>query len=145
MHVLEKCLYILQEVKSTIYFRQFIHPPFLRSRGSGTSFAFTTYIIVSARFCDVTFLDNFYFVSFFYHLFIWGRQREIRLATLSKSYLYKLYFHIFFLVYWSSLFHICLYFLTQIKHPKLFLKHNVWREKRAHCIACNNIWIWVVK
>ena len=29
LHVLEKCLYVLQEVKSIIYFRQFIHPPSL--------------------------------------------------------------------------------------------------------------------
>ena len=26
-----------------------------------------------------------------------------------------------------------------MKHPKLFLKHNFWREKRAHCIAYNKI------
>ena len=26
LHVLEKCLYVLQEVRSIIYFRQFIHP-----------------------------------------------------------------------------------------------------------------------
>ena len=35
LHVLEKCLYVLQEVRSMIYFR---------SRGSGTSFAFTSYL-----------------------------------------------------------------------------------------------------
>ena len=29
LHVLEKCLYVLPEVKSIIYFRQFIHPPSL--------------------------------------------------------------------------------------------------------------------
>ena len=29
LHVLEKCLYVLQEVRSIICFRQFIHPPFL--------------------------------------------------------------------------------------------------------------------
>ena len=29
LHVLEKCLYVLQEVRSIIYFRQFIHPPSL--------------------------------------------------------------------------------------------------------------------
>ena len=141
LHVLEKCLYVLQEVRSIIYFWQFIHPLFLRSRGNGTSFAFTTYITVLAIFCEVTFLDNFYFVSFFYRLFIWQCQRKIRLVTLSKSYLYKLFFQSFFLVYWASFFHICLYFWTQIKHPKLFLKHNVWRWKTAHCIAYNNIWI----
>ena len=44
-----------------------------------------------------------------------------------------------FLVYWASFFHICLYFWTQIKHPKLFLKHNVSHEKRVHYIAYNNI------
>ena len=73
LHVLEKRLYVLQEVRSFIYFPQFIHPLSLRSRGNGTSFAFTSYIIVSAKFCNVTFLNNFYFVSFFYHLFICRR------------------------------------------------------------------------
>ena len=29
LHVLEKCLYVLQEVRSIIYFRQFINPPSL--------------------------------------------------------------------------------------------------------------------
>ena len=92
LHVLEKCLYVLQEVRSIIYFRQFIHPLSLRSRGNGTSFAFTSYIIVSAKFCYVTFLNNFYFVLLFYHFFICRRQRKIRLVTLSKSYLYKFFF-----------------------------------------------------
>ena len=32
LHVLEKCLYVLQEVRSIIYFWQFIHPLSLRSR-----------------------------------------------------------------------------------------------------------------
>ena len=81
LHVLEKCLYVLQKVRSIIYFWQFIHPLLLRSRGNGTSFAFTSYIIESAKFCDVTFLDNFYFVLFFYHFFICRRQRKIRLVT----------------------------------------------------------------
>ena len=103
LHVLQKCLHVLQEVRSITYFRQFIHPLFLRSRGNGTSFAFTSYIIVSAKFCDVTFLNNFYFVSFFlFHLFICRRQRKIRLVTLSKSYLYKIFFQSFFLIYWAS-------------------------------------------
>ena len=91
LHVLEKCLYVRQEVKSVIYFCQFIHSLSLRSRGNETSFAFTSYIIVSAKFCNVTFLNNFYFVSFFYRLFICltkiiRRQRKIRLVTLSKRY-----------------------------------------------------------
>ena len=116
MHVLEKCLYVLQEVTSIIYFWQFIHPLSLHSPGKWTSFAFRSYIIESTKFCNATFLNNFYFVSFFYHLFICWHQRKIRLATLSKSY--------FFLVYWASFFHICLYFWTQIKHQKLFLKRN---------------------
>ena len=58
LHVLEKCLYVLQEIRSTINFRQFGHPLFLRSRDNGTSFPFTSYIIVSAKFCDITFLNN---------------------------------------------------------------------------------------
>ena len=60
LHVPEKCLYILQEVKSIIYFRQFIHPLFLCSHSNGTNFAFTSNIIVSTKFCDITFLNNFY-------------------------------------------------------------------------------------
>ena len=51
LHVLEKGLYVLQEVRSII-----IHPLSLRSRGNETSFAFTYYIIVSGKFCNVTFL-----------------------------------------------------------------------------------------
>ena len=93
LHVLGKSdLYVLQEVRSIIYVRQFIHPLSLRSRSNGTSFAFTSYIIVSAKFCNVTFLNNFHFVSVFYHLFISRRQRKIRLVTLRKSYLYKFFF-----------------------------------------------------
>ena len=92
LHVLEKCLYVLQEVRSIIYLWQFIHPLSLCSRGNGTSFAFTSYIIELAKFCNVTFLNNFYFFSFFYHLFICRLQRKIRLVTLSKSYLYKIFF-----------------------------------------------------
>ena len=47
LHVLEKHLYLLQEVRSIIYFSQFIHPLSLCSCGNGTSFAFTSYILVS--------------------------------------------------------------------------------------------------
>ena len=54
LHVLQRCLYVLQKVRSITYFRQFIHPLSLRLRGSGTSFAFTSYIILSAKFYDVT-------------------------------------------------------------------------------------------
>ena len=82
LHVLEKCLYVLQKVRSIIYFWQFIQPLSLRLHGNGTSFAFTSYIILSAKFYDVTFLNNFYFVSFFYHFFIYWRQRKIKLVTL---------------------------------------------------------------
>ena len=91
MHVLENCLYVLQEVRSIIYFRQFIHVFSLCSCVNGTSFAFRSHIIVSPKFCNVTFL-NVYFVSFFYHLLIYRRQRKIRLVALSKSYLYKFFF-----------------------------------------------------
>ena len=34
LHVLEKCLYVLQEVSSIVYFLQFIHPLSLHSRGN---------------------------------------------------------------------------------------------------------------
>ena len=70
LHMLEKCLYVLQEVRSIIYVWQFIQPLSLRSRGNGTNFAFTSYFLVLAKFCNVTFLNNFCFVSFFYHLLI---------------------------------------------------------------------------
>ena len=43
LHVLEKHLYVLREVRSIIYFWQFIHPLSLHSHGNGTSFAFTSY------------------------------------------------------------------------------------------------------
>ena len=42
LHVLEKCLHVLQKVGSITYFWQFIYPLSLRSRGNGTSFAFTS-------------------------------------------------------------------------------------------------------
>ena len=92
LHILEKCLYMLQEVRSIIHFQQLIHLLSLHSHGNGTSFAFMSYIIVSTKFCDATFLNNFYFVLFFYHFFNCQRQRKIRLVTLSKSYLYKFFF-----------------------------------------------------
>ena len=60
--MLEKGLYVLQEVRSTIYVWQFIHPLSLCSCGNGTSFAFTSYIIVSAKSYDTTFLNNFFFI-----------------------------------------------------------------------------------
>ena len=56
LHVLEKCLYELQEVRSMIYFRQFIHPLSLHWHGNGTSFASRSYIIISTKFCKVTVL-----------------------------------------------------------------------------------------
>ena len=156
LRVLKKCLYKFYKqillararevsacaTKSQIYyiFQQFIHPFSLCSCGNGTSFAFTSYITVSVKFDDIVFLNNFYFGSFFHH-YHFGK--KIRLVTLSKSYLYNFFFQSFLLVYWASFFHVCLYFWTQIKHLKLFLRHNVWREKRTYYIAYNNIWIWV--
>ena len=47
LHVLEEPRYVLQEVRLIIYFWQFIHPLSLCSCGNGTSFAFTSYILVS--------------------------------------------------------------------------------------------------
>ena len=61
----QKCLHMLQEVRSIIYFRQFIHTLSLRSCGNGTSFPFMLYIIISAKFCDVTFLTT----SILFHSF----------------------------------------------------------------------------
>ena len=37
LHMLQKCLYVLEEVRSIIYFRQFIHPLSLRSRSNEVS------------------------------------------------------------------------------------------------------------
>ena len=51
LHVLYKCLYVLQKVRSIIYFRQFIHPPSLK-------------------------LLN----SFFHHIFFWSRTRRYRIS-----------------------------------------------------------------
>ena len=55
-------------------------------------FTFTSYIIISAKFWNVTLLNNFYFITFLYHLFICWSQRKKRLVTLSKSHLYKFLF-----------------------------------------------------
>ena len=87
LYVLEKCLYVLQAVRSIRYFQQFIHSLSLCSHGSGTSFAFMSYVIVSAKFCNVTFLSGFYFVLFFNHLSICRHQRKKNF-----SYLYKFFF-----------------------------------------------------
>ena len=96
LHVLKKYLYVPQKVRSITN----IHPLSLRSHSNGTSFAFILYIIISVKFCDITFLNNFYFyfVSFFYHLIICQHQRKKKLVTLSKSYLYKFFFWNFFLL-----------------------------------------------
>ena len=126
LYMLEKCLYMLQEVRSIIYFQQFIYPLPLHSQDNGTSFAFTSYIIILAKFCDITCLNNFYFVSFFYHLFICQHQRKIRLVTFSKSYLYKLS-----LVYWASFF-----LLNSNKALKIIFKTQclTWEKSTLHCI-----------
>ena len=80
LHVLEKRLHVLQEVRSIIYFWQFIHPLSLRSHGNGTSFAFTSYILVLRKFCNVTSLN------------ICSSAGTIMSQTLRKSYLYKFFF-----------------------------------------------------
>ena len=96
LHVLEKCLYVLQEVRSVIYFWQFIHPLSSFTWQYGTSFALSSDIIISAKFCNILFLNNFYIVSFFYYLLIYCHQRKIRLMTLSESCFYKFFFWSFF-------------------------------------------------
>ena len=58
--MLENCLYVLQDIRSIIYVPQFIHLLSLCSRGNGTSFAFTSHIIISAKFWNVTFLNNLF-------------------------------------------------------------------------------------
>ena len=90
LHVLEKCLYMLQEVRSIIYFRQFIHPLSLRSRGNGTSFAFTSY---NHRIGEILWRHIFKQLIFCFTLLPFvQRQIKIRHMTLSKSYLYKFFF-----------------------------------------------------
>ena len=114
LHMLEKYLYVLQEVRYIIYFRQFIHPLSLHSHGQWNKLSEILWHHI---------FKQLYFVSFIYHLFICWCQRKIILVTLSKSYLYKFFFQSFSLVYWASFFRISLYFWTQISHPKLLLKH----------------------
>ena len=84
----------VRATRSQIYyiFLQFIHPLSLHSRGNATSFAFMLYIIVWVKFSEATFLNNFYFYSFFYHLCICQHQRKIWLLPLRKGYLYKFFF-----------------------------------------------------
>ena len=109
MHVLENCLYVLQEVRSIIYVQQFFHPLSLCSHGNRTNFAFTSYILVSAKFCNLIFLNNFYFVSFFYHLFICGPKKhktcDIKQNLFIKIFLFKFLFSLLgiFLSYLSLL------------------------------------------
>ena len=55
LYVIETCLYVLQEVRSIIYFQQFIHPLTLCSGGNETSFVFRSYIVLSTKFCNLTF------------------------------------------------------------------------------------------
>ena len=59
LHMLEKCLYVPQEVRSMIYFWQFIHPLSIHSCGNGTSFALTSYIIESVEFFNIIFIVIF--------------------------------------------------------------------------------------
>ena len=68
-HVLEKCLYVRQEVASIIYFWQYIHPLSLCSPGNGTSFAFMSYITALGKFCYVTFFKQLLFCFILLPLF----------------------------------------------------------------------------
>ena len=135
LQVLEKCLYVLQEVRSVIYFWQFIHPLSSFTWQYGTSFALSSDIIISAKFCNILFLNNFYIVSFFYYLFIYCHQRKIRLMTLSKSYFYKFFFWSFF-----SLLSIFLSYLSLLlnsnKASKIIFKTKflMWEKSILHCI-----------
>ena len=73
LYVLEKCLYMLQKVRSITYFRQFIHP--FSSFCVAVEQALLSRRISSYRQNSMTsHLGNFYFVSFFYYLFICRRQ-----------------------------------------------------------------------
>ena len=84
--MLQKCLYVLQEVRTIIHFWQFIHPLSLHSRGNGTSFAFWSYIIKLAKFCNVTFLNiaeekprqNVFSYSYLSILFAVAKNAEIQ-------------------------------------------------------------------
>ena len=125
LHVLEKCLRATRSQINDIFGNLFIL--FLFVHVAMEQALLSRHILESAKFCNVTFVNNFYFVSFFYHLFI-------------KQ---NIYINLSFKVSFSllSIFLSCLYFWTQTKHQKVFLKHNFWREKRAYCIAYNNICI----
>ena len=135
LHVPEKCLYVLQEVRSVIYFWQFIHPLSSFTWQYGTSFALSSDIIISAKFWNILFLNNFYIVWFFYYSFIYCHQRKIRLVTLSKSYFYKFFFWSFF-----SLLSIFLSYLSLLlnsnKASKIIFKTKflMWEKSILHCI-----------
>ena len=130
LHVLEKCLYVLQEVRSIIYVRQFIHPLSLRSRGNGTSFAFTSYI-VSTKFCNLTFLNNFYFVSFFYHLL--PAPKKNKTCDIKQ----KLFIQIFLLKFLFSLLSIFLPYLFLLfnsnKAPEIIFK-TIFDVREEHIV-----------
>ena len=110
LHVLEKCLYMLQEVRSIIYFQQFIHPLSLHSRGNGTSFAFTSY---NRRIGEILWRHIFKQLLFcfiplpFVHLSAPNKNKTDDIKQ--KLFIY-IFLKSFFLVYWAYFFHICLYF-----------------------------------
>ena len=109
--MLEKCLYVLQEVRSIIYFRQFIHPLSIHSRGNGTSFAFASYIIVSVEFCNIIFIVIFKQLLFsfillpFVHLPVPKKNKTCNINQ-------KLFIQIFLLKFLFSLLSIFLSYLS---------------------------------
>ena len=64
-------------------------------------------------------------------------QRRVRPVASNKSYLYKFLKILFSLLSISFIF--VFTFELKLKLRKLFLKHNVWHEKIAQCIAFGNI------
>ena len=72
LHVLEKSLCLLPEVRFITHFSQFIHRLSLRSRGNGKALLSRRILSYQRNYCQP--------------------QRRIRLVTLSKSYLHKFLF-----------------------------------------------------
>ena len=107
------------------------------SGGSGTSIAFTSYITVSVKFCKITFLNNLYFVSFFYHLFICWCQKN-KTGDIKQKLFILLFISRFF-----SLLSIFLSYLSLLlnsnKASKMIFKTQflTWEKSTLHRISQN--------
>ena len=107
-HVLEKCLYVRQEVASIIYFWQYIHPLSLCSPGNGTSFAFMSYITALGKFCYVTFFKQLLFCFILLPLFHLLVPKKNKTCNIKQ----KVFIYIFLLKFLFSLLSIFLSYLS---------------------------------